>query len=275
LKKKHVGTALGFLAVCVAAKTIYLVAPGRVDNTRKRELEGRNIAHRGLHRADTGIPENSLAAFDAAAENGYGIELDVRLTADDRVVVFHDDDVSRLCGVSGNISEMTWNEIKKLRLLDTNHGIPLLSESLVTVAGRGPVIVELKQGTRNRELCERTLELISCYSGPILIESFDPRIVAWFRKFAPEITRGQLVCPKEKLSGETPLFAAFALANGLTNFLSRPHFIAHSIDKKSPLIRLAEKLGAMRVAWTATDGSHEDENDAVIFEGYRPRTKYR
>ena len=275
MEKKHIGTALGLLAVCAAAKTIYMVAPGRVDNARRRELEGRNIAHRGLHREDAGIPENSLAAFDAAAESGYGIELDVRLTADDRVVVFHDNDVSRLCGVSGNISEMTWSEIKKLRLLDTNQGIPLLSEALATVSGRGPVIVELKRGTRNRELCERTLELISCYSGPILIESFDPKILAWFRKYAPEITRGQLVCSQEKLSREAPRLAAFALANGLTNFLSRPHFIAHSVDKKSPLIRLAEKLGAMRVAWTATDDRHEDKNDAVIFKGYRPRTKYR
>lgn len=252
-----------------------MVAPGRADEKKKSEFEGRNIAHRGLHKAEDSIPENSLAAFDAAVEKGYGIELDVRLTADGRAVVYHDDDTERVCGVPGNVNDMTWSELKKQRLQGTEHGIPLFSEALNAIAGRVPVVVELKRGPYNRELCERTLEMIRCYNGAICIESFDPFIVTWFRKHAPDILRGQLTCPRTGLKGEVPAGAGFLLAHGLTNFIARPQFIAHSVGKKSPLIKLAEKMGAMRVAWTARDDSYEEQNDVVIFEGYRPRIRFR
>jgi len=277
-KKRHLGKVLGtagVLAVCAAAKTMYIVAPGRIDEAKKKEFRGRNIAHRGLHSSENGIPENSLAAFDLAAESGYGIELDVRLTADGRVVVFHDEDTERICGVPGSVSDMTWSELKKLRLLGTSQSIPLFSEVLSTIDGRGPIVVEIKRCQNNRELCERTLEMIRCYSGSICIESFDPTIVAWFRKKAPDILRGQLTCPCAGMKGEAPMVAAFLMAHGLLNFITRPHFIAHSIGKKSILIKLSEKMGAMRAAWTVRNDSYEESNDIVIFEGYKPRVRFR
>lgn len=278
MKKGTFGKLLaiaGVVTACAAVKTLYMVAPERAGEDKKRPFQGRNIAHRGLHDAHEDIPENSLAAFDAAAENGYGVELDVRLTADGRLVVFHDDDTERMCGTPGDISDMTWSEIKKLRLLGTDKGIPLFSEALSTIAGRTPVIVELKRGPYNRELCERTLEILRCYSGDACIESFDPMIVRWFRKNAPDILRGQLTCPPSGFKGEIPPPATFLLGHGFLNFLSRPNFIAHSVGKKSIFIKLAEKLGAMRVAWTARDDMSEETNDVVIFEGFRPRTRFR
>lgn len=265
----------GAAAVCAAAGALFLTAPGKASPEQKAPFAGRNFAHRGLHRKTDNIPENSLAAFRAAAENGYGVELDVHLTADNRVVVFHDDTTERMCGTEGTVSQMTWSQLRTLRLDGTKECIPLLSEVLAVMDSRGPIIVELKRGPDNTELCRRTLELLQCYSGPVCVESFDPMILRWFRKNAPELLRGQLTASPASMKEGTTAPAAFAVGNVLTNFLCRPQFIAHKLEKKTCLVRLSEKLGAMRVAWTATQDSAEDANDAVIFEGYRPRQRYR
>ena len=261
--------------VAAAAATVFLVAPGRASEEKKSPFFGRNFAHRGLHKIDRTIPENSLPAFNEAAENGYGVELDARLTADGRVVVFHDDDLERACGVEGRVEDTDWEELKKLHLFDTHETIPLLGEALAIIGGRVPVIIELKQGRNNAELCERTMELIRCYNGDVCVESFNPFILRWFKKHAPGLLRGQLTASVDGFGEGVCKAKAFAVSNLLTNFLSRPQFIAHSLGRKSFLARLCEKMGAMKVAWTSRDWTNEDDNDAVIFEFYRPRVKYK
>lgn len=258
----------------VAAATVFLVAPGKSSEEKKAPFWGRNFAHRGFHKIDKTIPENSLLAFNEAAENGYGVELDVRLSADGRVVVFHDDSLQKICGAEGSIEESSWAELKKLRLHGTDEGIPLLSEVLAVIAGRVPLIVELKHGKNDIDLCERTYELISCYNGEACIESFNPLILRWFKKNAPEIMRGQIVSGNVCEDGLCRIKGFFG-SSMLANFLSRPHFIAHGIRPKSCLVRLCEKLGAMKVAWTSRDWTNEDHNDAVIFEFYRPRVRFK
>lgn len=279
MKRKTVDRILGFAGLaftCAVAKTLFMSSPDRPKKEKRLPFEGRNIAHRGLH--DEEIPENTIAAFEEAAENGYGVELDVHLTADRRVVVYHDDVLERLCGDTGNIHDMTWSELKRLRINGTEHRIPLLSEALNTINGRVPIVVELKRGPYNRELCEQTLTLLRCYDGPVCIESFDPFIVRWFRLNAPEILRGQLICSPRELRAAAPTVpsaAAFVVGSGLTSFISRPQFIAHSVERKSIFVMLTELLGAMRVCWTARDESHESGNDVVIFEGYRPQPVFK
>ena len=265
------GAAAG--AACVTA---FLIAPGKAEEDKKTPFAGRNFAHRGLHKMDKSVPENSLAAFRDAVENGYGVELDVHLTADSRLVVFHDDDIERVCSGEGRIEEMTYAELKHFRLCGTKEGIPLLSEVLEVIAGKAPIVLELKRGDRNSELCERVYDILRCYGGDVCIESFDPFIVRWWKKHAPEVLRGQLSCPVEKFGEGTSKFKAFLLSNLLTNFICRPQFIAYGISEKKPLlVRLCEKMGAMKVAWTSRDWSTESDNDAVIFEFYRPRIKYK
>lgn len=105
----------------------YMIAPGRADPYIKQLFSGRNFAHRGLHSIEDGIPENSLAAFRAARENGFGIELDLQLTCDGQVVVFHDHDLNRMCGADVTVDELTYDELKKYRLAGTNEHIPLFS----------------------------------------------------------------------------------------------------------------------------------------------------
>ena len=97
MDKKYLKPLLIFSAVC-AALPVYAVAPGHLSRQSRSAFRGVNYAHRGLHSRDRSIPENSLSAFRQAAQEGYGIELDVRLSEDGKVVVFHDDTLDRVCG---------------------------------------------------------------------------------------------------------------------------------------------------------------------------------
>lgn len=272
---KYALPALG-AAAAAAGVTAFLVAPGKASGEKKAPFFGANIAHRGLHRADRSVPENSLAAFRDAAENGYAIELDVHLTADDRVVVFHDDSLRRVCGVEQDVEALTWRELRDVRLDGTGEHIPMLSDVLAEVRGRVPIVVELKTSPRRRELCERTWELLRAYNGDYCIESFDPRIVRWWRLNAPGVLRGQLSCTREQFGESATPVQAFFLSRLLCNFLGRPQFIAYGLDGKKPLlVRLVEKMGAMRFCWTSHDWKNEVSNDAVIFEFYRPRQRFK
>ncbi len=273
---KFAKIAIPFAAVTAAAATaIYLTKPGKASKEQKAPFVGRNFAHRGLFSEDQFVPENSLTAFDLAADAGYGIELDVHITEDDRIVVFHDDTLERVCEVEGRVENYLWSELKNLTLCGTSETMPLLSDVLNVVAGRSPIILELKPDKRRNELCERTLEFIRSYNGDICIESFDPRIVAWFRISAPDILRGQLSQPPADFAGDASKITAFAVGNLLTNVISRPHFIAYKIGKKPFLVRLCHVMGAIKVCWTAHDPSAEQKNDMVIFEHYRPSQRFK
>ena len=219
-------------AAALAGMCAYLVAPGKRDKARRAPFMGRNYAHRGLHRIDKSVPENSIPAFEAAARIGYGVELDVHLSKDGELVVFHDDDLMRICGAEGRVEEKTLAELRQYRLCGTEYGIPTLAEVLAAIDGRCPMIVELKRGSRNRELCRKTYELMRGYKGRWCVESFDPRIVLWFRVHAPEVLRGQLSTRMSSLRKSTKPLQAFILSRLFLNFLTRPHFIAYEIGRK-------------------------------------------
>lgn len=260
--------------VAAAGVSAFLIAPEKASKEKRAPFQGRNYAHRGLHETDKSVPENSLPAFAAAAKLGYGVELDVHITKDGELAVFHDGDLKRACGVEGVIEDMSWDQLKRLRLFGTEYGIPLLKEVLEVMGEDCPVIIELKRGSRNAELCEKTYETMKKYSGKYCVESFDPRIVAWFRRNAPEVLRGQLSSDPIEMAKDTSCLNAFAVGNLLTNFVARPNFVAYGLGRKPLIVRLCEKMGAMKVAWVAHDGSSEKDNDAVIFEFYRPSVRY-
>lgn len=263
------------LATAAAAVPLALLAPGRSTKRQRAPFWGVNFAHRGLHTRDRSIPENSLPAFERAAQAGYGMELDVQLSKDGEVVVFHDDTLDRVCGVHARVDEKTWAELQELRLCGTEYGIPLFSEVLKTVRGRGPLIVELKNGRRNRELCEKTYALLAAYRGDVCIESFNPLIVCWFRFHARDLLRGQLAAPRKEYLNQMGRIKAFLLSRCLLNVFSRPQFIAYKIGYRPPSVRLAEQLGAMKVGWTSHEPRNERRRDAVIFEFYRPKVQYK
>ena len=272
-KKKLVGLCLGAAAL---ALPVFLTAPGRATKRQKAPFYGRNFAHRGLHSEDESVPENSLEAFRLAGRAGYGAELDVQLSKDGQVVVFHDDTLDRVCGVHGRVDEFTFEELQQMRLCGTAERIPLFSQVLDVIRGRGPLIVELKTGRRNRELCEKTYALLESYRGEVCVESFNPLIVAWFRFHGKDLVRGQLAAPTEEYTKDGRGMAqAFLLSRCLLNFLARPQFIAYKIGPRPLPVRLSEILGAMRVGWTSHEPRNEKRRDAVIFEFYKPKLRYK
>lgn len=256
-----------------------LLRPAKANAAQRAQMCGVNHAHRGLHTKDRSVPENSLPAFAAAAQAGYGIELDIQLSQDGEVVVFHDDTLDRVCGVHGRVDAFSLRELQQMHLCGTSETIPLFTQVLETIGGRVPLIVELKTSPRRTELCEKGLALLRAYEGPYCIESFDPRIVHWFSRNAPDILRGQLSDSRANfVAGKQPKLQSFVLGNLFTNVLARPQFIAYGPGKKSWTVRLAEAMGALRVCWTVRDtddsAKKQAENDAVIFEYYRPETRY-
>ena len=255
---------------------VFAVAPAFTSSKKKAPFTGRNFAHRGLYEKDQSIPENCLEAFKNAVGAGYGMELDVQLSLDGQVVVFHDDDLKRACGVDKRVDEVSFEDLRKLKLFNTDHRIPLFSEVLSVVNGKEPLIVELKNGRRNKELCEKTLALLNDYDGEYCIESFNPLITAWFRVHAPKIMRGFLSQMPEVYvkDGLSPLVGAI-LGRSLLNFLARPDFIAHKIGKRTVSTDLALMLGAIKTGWTSHDPSSEKDHDIVIFEHYRPEIRFR
>lgn len=234
------------------------------------------IAHRGLHTDQ--LPENSLAAFAAACEAGYGIELDVHLTADKEVVVFHDYTTSRLTGVDRKVATTPLAQLQALKLAGTDQHIPTLHEVLSLVDGRVPLLVELKSPGRSDGTFEALVhDLLKTYRGKFTVQSFDPNLVAWFSKNAPSFIRGQLSCAY-KGEASMPMFRRFLLANLLLNWRSRPHYIGYNIDDMPSFpVRFARKVGLPIVAWTVANSEQqkvaERYADNIIFEHIEPSSR--
>ena len=239
-------------------------------------FKGVFYAHRGLYDNQGGIPENSLPAFRAAAEKGYGVELDVQLSSDGAVVVFHDDTLDRVCGVHGNVIDFPLEELQRMKLLDTEESMPLFTDVLdVLSRGAGPLIVELKAGKRNDELCEKTRELLRAWPGVYCVESFDPNIVNWFRKNAPEIIRGQLAMPAEHYAAGMNPVLKHLLAGCRFSFINKPDFIAYRVGPRPTRVLRKRENGILLIAWTSHDYAKDaKENDGVIFEACTPPLKY-
>lgn len=267
-------------SIAAAAAVIFLiyvfvlVRPGK-----KRPHDpvfDREYAHRGLH-SDT-VPENSLTAFRLAAEKGYGIELDVQLSSDGEVYVFHDYTLVRMTGKDGMLSEKTAAQLEEIRLLSggvvTDEKIPTLREVLDAVDGRVPILVELKGETTNTSLCPKADAILSEYRGPWCVESFNPMLIGWFRQNHPEVYRGMLstdVFREKKKSILNFLIGAMAL-----NIAARPDFIAYNYKYPERLcVKLCTRFfSANRFMWTARTPDEyrfmKGQGALTIFEGFLP-----
>lgn len=244
---------------------------------RRRQLPGCTLfAHRGLFDNEHLIPENSLPAFSRAVENGYGIELDVHLTRDERLVVFHDDSLSRVCSCSGDPRQMTLHALQECKLLDTMERIPTLEEVLALVRGQVPLLIELKNCPRPQALVLETLKRLDAYRGEYLIESFSPLVLRQLRRVRPEITRGQLVTPPSGGDSSVSKPTMRALSLLLLNCLSRPNFVAYnqSMDRSFTIFMQRRLFRTPLAAWTVRTQAELDrlKNRAsiIIFEGFVP-----
>ena len=261
----------------VAVLWLLMIMPRMKHPSVIYSLCANKFAHRGLYDNDS-IPENSMAAFRKAIECGYAFEFDVHLTKDDDVVVFHDYSLDRICGDSRKIEDTDFADLKDMKLLGTDQGIPSFEEVLAEADGRVPLLIEIKATFQNySRLCERTSEILKSYNGEYCIESFDPRVIYWFRKNRPDCVRGQLSGYINKHgdyhddNGKKLNPAGdFFLRNLLVNFIGKPDFIAYrESDRKNISLRLCKKLFKPPVFyWTLDTDSYDDleENDTIIFE---------
>jgi glycerophosphoryl diester phosphodiesterase len=243
-------------------------------------LVAKPIAHRGLHDRAHGIIENSITAADAAIAGGFAIECDVQLTSDDEAVVFHDFDLERLTGQTGDVRARKASELTGAALTGSkSDSIPLLSAFLGRIGGRVPLIVEIKSRyDGNMALTRRTCELLAGYSGPAVIKSFDPTIVAEVRRIAPNIPRGIVAESNHTDKGYGSLSAEqrHALGNLLHFAESQPQFISwHVKDLPTAAPFLTRLLGHLPVmAWTVRTPEDRERAakyaDQMVFEGFVP-----
>lgn len=235
-------------------------------------LTERPIAHRGLHTES--IPENSLAAFRNAADAGYPVELDVRLSADGVPVVFHDASLERLVGWDEAVSGLGWDELAACTLGETEESIPRLEDALETIDGHVPVLVEIKSEGRPGLLEASVADQLDTYDGAFAVQSFNPLTVGWFRRRHPEWTRGQLAGFLEDVPYVGPVQRAVQ-KRLLTNWYSRPDFIGYE-HRRLPYwpVNWRRKLGIPVLAWTIRGDEDysrvEGHADNVIFEEIRP-----
>lgn len=230
------------------------------------------VAHRGLWRPD-GAPENSLAAFQAAAAAGYGIELDVQLSADGEAMVFHDGKLERMTGAPGKLSERTTAELADLRLAGTDERIPTLAETLALVGRRSMVHIELKTpyGAVG-PLEQRVHEIIIDHAGPLCVIGFNPYSHQWFAERHPDVLRGLDSYSYKDAPGMSPeQRKSFARLEQVA--IARPHFLALGLDMlPSPLAAEHRARGMPIVAWTVRDPAQwdaiKDGCDNLIFEGF-------
>lgn len=243
-------------------------------------LTARPIAHRGLHDVANGIIENSLSAADGAVAGRYGIECDVQLSADGEAMVFHDFVLDRLTGETGPVSARSAAELGGISLKGSGDRIPTLTALLDRVAGRVPLVIEIKSRfDGDLALTRRTVELVKQRAGqPIVIESFDPAIVAALRALAPAIPRG-IVAMNDYAYGDYDKLDAgqkHALANLLHFNESRPDFLSWKVaDLPSAAPFLSQKaLGLPVTAWTVRTPEERERarnhSDQMVFEGFRP-----
>jgi len=238
-------------------------------------LKNVKIAHRGLH--DSVVPENSLLAYQKAAELGLAIEIDVHFTKDGYVVIHHDDTLTRMTGYDKKIRDCTLEEIKSLHLLDTEEKVPLLTELLPIVKGRSPLLIEIK-GTSFKigDLEQAVYDILKEYDGDYAVQSFNPLTVKWFKDNAKEILRGQLSSWFDDSCGQ-PKYIYRAIAKLWTNILTKPDFVSY--DQKFMPIKYCnrvKKKGMPIIAWTVLSAEREKElrpyYDNIIFENYIPES---
>ncbi len=230
------------------------------------------IAHRGLHKGRE-VPENSLAAFQAAIDKGYPIELDIQLIRDDEIIVFHDFDLRRMCGRNIGTNQISKADLKSLKLFESDQQIPLMEEVFEMVKGKVPLLIELKNKSFSKILETVLLKKISVYKGEFALQSFNPFSVKWLKENAPHIKRGLLGSRLE--DEEIKSIKKIIPQKLLFGKIAEPDFIGFDIrylpDKNVNKFR---KSGIPILAWTVSDtellAKAKKYADNFIFENIHP-----
>ena len=218
------------------------------------------IAHRGLHSNANNIYENTKESFLAAVNENYAIECDVVLSKDHEVVVLHDENLKRLCNLDKNVSSLTMNELRNLKIYESSSNIISLDEMLHIVSAHVPIIIEIK-GKFTPFIEERIQEIIRSYRGPIALKTFNLKSVEWLIKFLPYVYKGLVI------DSNTNNFEAILDLN--------IDFVSCDIEYiESNLVDRVKKKGLPIITWTVDNEDKKKKAnliaDNIIFENIRP-----
>ena len=248
-------------------------------NDLARALVARPIAHRGLHDRAGGIVENTSSAFEAAIAAGYAIECDVQISADGEAMVFHDHALERLTDGEGDVRSAKADSLRALAIRDSRDRIGSLADLLAQVAGRTPLVVEIKSRfDGDLRLTRRVASAIAGYAGALGLKSFDPNVVAALRMLTPDTPRG-IVAESRTDHGEWAILSA-ELRRSMANLLhfseTKPDFLSWSVNDlptAAPFLCRAE-LGLPVMTWTVRTAEQAAAArayaDQMVFEGFRP-----
>ncbi len=242
----------------------------------------RSIAHRALHDVAKGRPENSIAAISAAIQRGFGIEIDVQMSADQNAVVFHDYDLSRLTAEAGQVVARRTSELSAIRLTGGTGTIPTLQEVLELVDGQVPLLIEVKDqdgamGPSVGPLEQAVADTVRSYSGPLALMSFNPHAMLELQRLLPDVPRGLVTSAYREADWGLPKSTCDRLRDIPDYTDVGASFISHEASDLSRARVLELKAsGASVLCWTVR--SPAEEADArqvaqnVTFEGYLPAT---
>lgn len=230
------------------------------------------VAHRGLFDNIT-VPENSLPAFRLAHDNNFGIEMDVQASSDGVLVVFHDDTLDRMTGVHGNVCDFTFEQLRQMRLLDTDCVIPTFEEFLQEADGVN-LIVEIKSHKNIGALEQKVVDALANYNGNYCVESFNPLIVRWFKVNAPSIIRGQLAYSYK--DAKLSKFKRWLLSQLKLCKWNGSQFVAYdanTIANNKAVRKYSKKMPI--ICWTIKSEQQYQQLqcyfDNMIFDSYRPQ----
>ncbi len=235
-------------------------------------LTAHPFAHRGLH--GEGAPENTVAAFECALAAGYAIELDVQMLGDGELVVFHDSDLARAVGIARTLAQEDRHTIGRYALFGTAQRIPTLAHVLALVAGRVPLLIEIKNRPTRAGIEQAVWTQLSRYAGPYAVQSFNPVTVGWFRRHAPAVLRGQL-SGSLRYAEVSPL-ERFVSRHLWTIAWSQPHFINYELAAlPNAWVQWVARRAALPVlCWTVRTDAERRKADVLglnyIFENLRP-----
>lgn len=237
------------------------------------------IAHRALHDRAARRPENSPAAVRAAVTAGYGIEIDVQLSADGQAMVFHDEDLDRLTDAKGPLNAHSAAALSAIRLKDADDGIPTLSEVLTLIAGRVPLLIEVKDqtgtlGPDTGALEAATVTALQGYQGPVALMSFNPHSVAALATLAPHLPRGLTTSAYDPADWAPVPPETCARLREIPDYTATgSSFISHEArDLARPRVAELRNLGVQILCWTirtpAAEAAARQIAQNITFEGY-------
>ena len=268
------------IILILIAAYLFMVCPNINRKRKKRILPFAQtfVAHRGFFDNDSDAPENSLAAFQKAVNNGFAIELDVQLTSDGKLVVFHDADLKRMCSDDRLLRDCTYEELQQLMLAGSQERIPLFSEVLSVVDEKVPMVIEIKGEYQPDVIAMHLAEEMEGYQGIYCIESFRPKALMWYRRNHPEVLRGQLSTDvfRDKEGKRLHPIVKFVGTNMMCNFLAKPDFIAynHKHVTQPAFLLCCWMFPVMRFAWTIKDQRELKRArkyfHVFIFDGFNP-----